>query len=316
MADQHYPPCADTVLRRPAVDPCVPGADRALLTANSALLAPAGWDRPACRRDYLPAEPAKRLATIEAAVMGMTAALVTAVFGTVPLAVGVLLVQEPTGWEHASNRYSLLLAQVIALVTVVLLGVRVARFGQPSGKVPAAMAARAYHGQYLTDADFDTRARVLLRHAQDAIDTVTLSKVVATGLLDGPAATAALASQEWDIAVALREQARLRARRSELPPGSPRALAAAMLDRQVRAAQLADSSVANRVAALEHYAAEVRAADAAYRDWQHAAVVAELDGPHLDMAARTAADEHGIAELTAMTLQARTLRRSLREPPS
>jgi len=34
------------------------------------------------------------------------------------------------------------------------------------------------------------------------------------------------------------------------------------------------------------------------------------------MAARTAADEHGIAELTAMTLQARTLRRSLREPPS
>ena len=87
----------------------------------------------------------------------------------------------------------------------------------------------------------------------------------------------------------------------------------ALLDRQVQAAELADASVAARVAALERYAAEVREADAAYRDWEQAAALAELSGQHLDMLARTAADEHGIAEIQAMSQQARAVRLALRE---
>ena len=67
------------------------------------------------------------------------------------------------------------------------------------------------------------------------------------------------------------------------------------------------------MAALERYAAEVRQADAEYRDWRQHAAIAELTGPHLDMLARTAADEHRIAELNAMTDQARSVRRALRE---
>ena len=304
----------DARLCRPAVDPAVPHADRALLIAHRALLTPAGQERPARLRDYLPAHPARRLAAVDGAVGGMTSALVIAVFGSVPLAVGTLALQHTTSWEHAASRYSLLLAVIITLATAGVLGVRIARFGQPSGRHPAAEAARAHHGRYLTDANFDARSRVLLRRAQDAIQAVLSSQVGAVGLLDPAATRIALADQEWEIAVALREQARLRKRRSELAGASPGPRAATLLGSQEQAAQLADTSVAGRVEALERYAAEVQAADTAWRDWQQTAVVAELEGQHLDMAARTAADEHGIAQIEAMAEQARAIRSAFREP--
>ncbi|MGD0375182.1 MAG: hypothetical protein ABSB01_11455 [Streptosporangiaceae bacterium] len=312
MGGQHEAAWADAMLRRPVVDPGIPRSDRALLTAPGTLLTAAGRHRPARRRDFLPTDPGKRMATVDGAVMGMTTAMFIAVFGATPLAIGVLIFQGPAGWESASNRYALLVAEIIAVVTTVVLGVRIARFGQPSGNVPAEMAARTYHGRYLTDADFDARSRVLLRRAQDAIDAVTWSEICRAGLLDQPAASTALAWQEWDIAVALREQARLRAMRAELSAVGTGTQPAC----QLQAAELADSSIAGRVAALERYAAEAREADAAYRDWQQAAALAEFSGEHLDMLARTAADEHGIAELEAMSQQARAVRLALREMPS
>jgi hypothetical protein len=312
MGDQHDVAWAGTMLRRPAVDPGIPRSDRALLTAPGTFLTPAGQDRPARYRDFLPTDPGKRMATVDAAVVGMMTAMCIAVFGATPLAIGVLIFQGPAGWESASSHYALLVAEIIAVVTTVLFGLRIARFGQPSGNVPAEVAARTYHGRYLTDADFDARSRMLLRRAQDAIDAVTSSQVCRAGLLDQPAESAALTWQEWDIALALREQARLRARRAELSAVSTGTLPAC----QLQAAELADSSIAGRVVALERYAAEAREADAAYRDWQQAAALAELSGQHLDMLARTAANEHGIAEIEAMSQQARAVRLALREPPS
>lgn len=313
MDDQHATVWAGTMLRRPAVDPRVPRGDRALLTAPGALLTPACRDRPARIRDFLPSDPAKREMTIDAAVIGMAAAAFTAIGGAVPLAVGVLVFQGAVGWQSVSGRYALLVAEIIAVVTAVVFGSRIVRFGQLNGKAPANVAARAYHGRYLTAADFDARSRALLRRAQDAVDAVTCSDICQAGLLDEPAVSAALADQEWDIAVALREQARLRASRAELSSANAGAVTAALLDRQLQAAQIADSSIASRVAALERYAAEVRQADAAYRDWQQATALAELDGQHLDMLARTAADEHGIAEIEDMSQQARAIGLALRD---
>jgi hypothetical protein len=314
MDDQRDAAWADAMLRRPAVDPGIPGPDRALLTAPGTVLTPACRARPIRNRDYLPLDPDKRGATIEGAVLGMTAAAFVAVGGATPLAIGTLVFQDPAGWQSASGQYGLLLAELLVILTAVLFVTRIIRFGQPSGRVPANVAARAYHGRYLTAADFDAPSRVLLRRAQDAADAVTSSGVYRAGLLDQPAVSLALAAQEWDIAVALREQARLRATRAELSAGAgPRT--AAMLAGQARAAQAAEASVAARVAALEGYAAEIREADAAYRDWRQAAALAELGQQHLDMLARTAADEYGIAEIDAMSQQARAIRRALREPP-
>ncbi len=313
MDDPRHVAWADAVLRRPAVDPDIPPADRVLLTAPGTLLTPASRTRPARTRGYLPADPSEREATVEGAVIGLVAAGGVAVGGTTPLAIGVLVFQGPVGWQSASSHVALILAEIIAIVTAVIFGTRMIRFGQLNGQVPAEVAARAYHGRYLTGADFDGRSRVLLRRAQDAVDVVTSAAVYQAGFLDAPAATAALADQEWDIAVTLREQARLRARRAELSRRNAGA-ATALLKRHSQAAQLADSSVAARVAALERYAAQVREADAAYRDWQQAAALAELGDQHLDLLARTAADEHGIAEIEAMSEQARAVYLALRHP--
>jgi hypothetical protein len=329
MDDQHGAAWPDVMLRRPAVDPAIPGRDRALLTAPGTFLTPASRNRPGRTRDYLPADPGKRGTTIDGAVLGMTAAGFIAVGGATPYAIGVLIFQGPAGWQAASGRWALLVAEIIAVVTAVVFGARILRFGQLTGSPAADVAARAYHGRYLTGADFDARSRVLLRRAQDAVDAVTSAEVYRAGLLDAPA----LAEQEWDIAVALREHARLRVARAELvradaetpdaetpEPGTPEAgtaepgtAAAAVLASQAEAARAADASIADRVAALERYADEVRSADAAYRDWQQAAALAKLNDRHLDMLARTAADELGIAEIEAMSQQARAVRLALRE---
>lgn len=306
---------ADARLRRPVVDPAIPRADRRLLTDHAALLTPACQSPPAPRRDYLPRDPARRLATVDGAAMGLTGAMMIAVFGTAPLAVGVLALQATTAWESASSHYAVLIAEIITIITIMIFGFRVARFGQPTGKVPAEVAARTYHGRYLTDHDFGERDRILLRRVQDATDAVTSSQVCQADLLDQAAVSAALAGQEWDVAVALRELGRLRASRAELHTTGAGPATAALLGQQAEAADLAASSIAARVEALERYAEEVRAADDAYRDWQQAAMLAELHSQHLDALARSAAHEHGIADIEAMAQQARAVHDAFTEPP-
>jgi SAM-dependent methyltransferase len=313
MSDGHNGTWADATLRRPAVDPSIPAAARRLLTAPGAMLTPASRGRQRPRRDYLPAQPDRREATVCGAVTGMTAAAFIAITGAVPWAVGVLIFQGPAGWQSASGHVALVLAEFIAIVTAVVFGLRVVRFGQLTGQAPAAVAARAYRGRYLTGTDFDASARMLLRRAQDAVDAANSSRVSRASLLDESGGSSALAWQEWDIAVTLREQTRLRGLRASLPELGAGTSAARLLQRQHEAAVAAERSVAERVSALERYAEEVREADAAHRDWEQHAVVAELTGQHLDLLARTAADEHGVTELEAVSARARAVRQALRE---
>ena len=303
---------SDATLLRPAVDPAVPRAARELLTAPGTPLTPASQPRPARRRDLLPAHPERREVTVYGAVTGLFAASVVAVTGATPWAVGTLIFQGPESWQLATGHYALILSVLIAGITLIVFGSRVARFGEFRGR--AAAAARAYHGHYLTGPDLDARGRVLLRRAQDAADMVRSAAVTTAGMLDGAATDLALAAQEWDIAVALREHARLRTRRAaagEPEAGTP---AADLMAEHRDAARAADESVATRVRALERFAAEVRTADAAYRHWRQHAAITELRGPHLDMLARTAADEHGVAELDAMARQARAIGQAFKVP--
>jgi hypothetical protein len=313
---------SDATLLRPAVDPVVPRAARELLYTPGTPLTPAGRPRPSRRpglrgRGLLPDDPEQREETIYGATNGLFAAMAVAVTGSTPWAIGELIFQGPAGWQSATGQYSLVLGELIAAVTLIVFGTRVARSGGFRVRYRAAAAARAYHGRYLTELDLDARGRVLLRRVQDAIDTVRSAQVTRAGVLDEATADMALAAQEWDIAVTLREHADLRARRAAAgtpPAGSP---AAGMLAEHQASARAADESVARRVLALERYAGEVRAADAAvYGHWRQQTVIAELREPHLDMLARTAADEHGIAELDAMTERARAIRESFDPPGS
>jgi hypothetical protein len=300
----------DATLRRIALDPSIPRGPRDLLRARGEQLALAA---PTSRRRLLPAEGERREATISSAVTGLTTALFVAVVGATPWAVGVLVFQQPVGWQSTAGRYGLVLAELIIAVTAVAFGIRVARSAEPQVEDEIASAARTYHGRYLTDADLDARARVLLRRAQDAVHAINAAEIVRSDVLDEPATSALLAEQEWQIALAVRDQARLRALRSGLIEPAPGSPAADLLDDHRRAAQAAERSTADRVAALERYAAEIHGADAAYRDWRQHAAIAELTGPHLDLLARTAADDHSITELEALTQRARALRRSFTE---
>jgi hypothetical protein len=299
----------DVPLSRPAVDPTVPRPARALLCASDTSLTPASQPRPGRhRRPLLPEQPERRVLTVDHAVTGLTTAMAIAVTGSAPWAFGILIFAGAAGWESVTGRYALLLSELVMMLTMVVLTTRLARVGDgASGRA----AARDYHGRYLTGADLDADGRVLLRRAQDAADAVRSAAVSKAGLLDDVSVDSALVSQEWDIALALREQARLRARRAAVGDAEPGSAAAELLARHRDAARAAEESVSRRVDALERFAAEVRAADAAYRQRLQHEAVAELSAPHLDLLARTAADDHGIDELDAMTRQAATLRESL-----
>jgi hypothetical protein len=297
----------DVPLSRPAVDPAVPRAARGILCAKGTPLTPACQPRPRRERGLVPAGRGRRFVTADDAVTGLTAAMIVAVTGAAPWAFGVLIYQDPAGWQSAAGSYALLLSELIMVVSMLVFTTRAAR----GERFTPAAVAREYHGRYLTGADLDAPGRVLLRRAQDAADAIRSAAVSKAGLLDGAATDAALTAQEWDIAQALREQAGLRARRAavgEPPPGSA---AARLLAQHNDAARAAEESITRRVMALERYAAEVRAADEAYRQRLQHAAIAGLSAPHLDMLARTAADDHGIAELDAMTRQAAGLRRCL-----
>ena len=114
-----------------------------------------------------------------------------------------------------------------------------------------------------------------------------------------------LRRHEWEIAIALRDITELRAEHaSSASMAGPGPMTAAVLASHQRALMLAQDAVASRVSALERYAAQAEAADAAQRDWHDAMRVAGLNDKYLELVARTAADQHAIAEITNLTAQA------------
>jgi hypothetical protein len=114
-----------------------------------------------------------------------------------------------------------------------------------------------------------------------------------------------LKRHEWEVATALRDITELRAEyTSSASAADAGPMTAAILASQHRALTLAQDATASRVSALETYAAQVEAADIAQRDWQGAMRVAGLNDKYLDLVARTAADQHAVAEITSLTEQA------------
>jgi hypothetical protein len=155
--------------------------------------------------------------------------------------------------------------------------------------------------QFVESSDLDESGRELLLRAQRAIGIVLGSGVHVDELLEQAAGEAVLRRHEWDIATALREIAGLRAElASSTAGGAVGPMTAAVLDSHRRALTLAHDATTSRISALEDYAAQVSAADAAQRDWRSAMTASGLNDKYLDLVARTAADEHAIAEITGL----------------
>ena len=175
------------------------------------------------------------------------------------------------------------------------------------GGVASSTPTHDEHDHFVGLSDLDTSSQRLLLRAQRAISTVLQSGVYAEDLLDQAAGEMVLRRHEWEIAVTLRDITNLRAElTSQSSVGEPGPMTAAVLDSHGRALALAEQATTSRVSALESYAAQVQVADAAQRDWQNAMKLSGLNEKYLDLVARTAADEHALAEITGLTEQAAT----------
>jgi hypothetical protein len=159
----------------------------------------------------------------------------------------------------------------------------------------------------------DRASRELLIRAQTAIDSALDS--AADGAVESPeiVTESTLRWHAWQIAVALRDITDLRAEHEYNTTASAGPLTASVLEPQKRALQLAWDAIESRVTALERYTAEVLAASSAFRDWQDALRISNLNDRYLDLVAHTAADEHAITEFSSLTSQAAEAAQAVRE---
>jgi len=159
--------------------------------------------------------------------------------------------------------------------------------------------------QVVVPSCLDQPSRELLLRAQKAIG-VAVDEEAAAAEPDGVVPESTLLRHEWEIAVALRDITDLRAEHGLNAAASAGPMTNAVLKSQEVALVQAHEAIAARVCELERYAACVSAAATAYRDWQDALRVADLNDMYLDLVARTAADEHAVTEISGMTERAAT----------
>jgi hypothetical protein len=148
----------------------------------------------------------------------------------------------------------------------------------------------------------DRLSRELLLRVQIAIMAALDSE--AGAIADDAVPEGTLLGHEWEIAVALRDITDLRAEHEMNAAASVGPMTNAVLKSQEGALAQAQAAITARVAGLERYADCVSAAGTAYRDWQDALRVADLNDKYLDLVARTAADEYAVAEISGLTERA------------
>ena len=170
-----------------------------------------------------------------------------------------------------------------------------------------------HRDEIVVPSSLDRVSRESLIRAQAAIDSALES--VTEDAVESPeiVAESTLRWHEWQIAIALRDITDLRAEHEFNTAASAGPMTDSVLGPQQRALQLAQEGIESRVTALERYAAEVLAASSAFRDWQDALRISNLNDDYLDLVARTAADEHAIAEISGLTDQAAAAAQAVRD---
>lgn len=160
--------------------------------------------------------------------------------------------------------------------------------------------------QVVVPSSLDQPSRELLLRAQKAIAVAVDGEAAAMAGPDDVVPDSTLLQHEWEIAVALRNITDLRAEHGRNAAASVGPMTNAVLKSQEGALAHAHEAIAARVSELERYADCVSVAETAYRDWQDALRVSGLNDMYLDLVARTAADEHALAEISGMTERAAT----------
>ena len=155
---------------------------------------------------------------------------------------------------------------------------------------------------FVRPSDLDKSSRKLLFRAQDAIRTALGSGINAGNSLGRVAEELELRRHEWDVAKALRKISKLRSElEASAKDGTAGPVTADVLNSQRRALTLATNATTSRISALERYAAELKAADAAESDWRASLKASDRNDQYLDLIAGTAADDYAIAEINDLT---------------
>lgn len=176
-----------------------------------------------------------------------------------------------------------------------------------------------HRDQIVLPSALDRMSRELLIRAQvaisSALDPLADDDPVTGGAMESPdiLADSTLRWHEWQIAIALRDITDLRAEYEYNAAASTGPLTSSVLGPQRRALQLAQDAIESRITAVERYAAEVRAARSAIWDLHDALRISNLNDSYLDLVARTAADEHAIAEISGLTDQAAAAAQAVRD---
>jgi hypothetical protein len=206
----------------------------------------------------------------------------------------VALVCSLLGWLVTGLADQWLWGSVVAAIVSVAI-----RYQVTSGAL-----ARHRH-RFVDPASLDITCWRPLRAAQAAIDDVVRSEVYQAGMLAHAAHAADLRRHEWEIACRLREITNLGARYADsLSAGVPGPQTAAVLHAHSRAIDIARKATTRRVTEMERYAAVVKAADVALRDWKTAQQVADRNDLYLDLVAASEADRQAVAEIMYLADQA------------
>ena len=163
-------------------------------------------------------------------------------------------------------------------------------------------ALARYHDRFVDPAALDITCLRPLRAAQTAINDVVRSEVYRAGMLTHAAHAADLRQHEWEIACRLREITKLDAEYAAVC--RPVSLARRLPRSCMRIAAPSTSRGRRRLPGpeLERYAAVVKAADAALRDWKTAQQVADRNDLYLDLVAGSEADQQAVAEESLLSL--------------
>jgi hypothetical protein len=161
--------------------------------------------------------------------------------------------------------------------------------------------------------DLDESDQILFSRAQRAVSAALRSGIYATDAQAGMVEKSVLRRHEWEIATALRDITRLRRKHTENKRGESGPITATVLSSQERALMVALTGTESRISALERYAEQLKAADSAKRDWERALKLSGANDEYLDLVARTAADEHAVAEINDLTEQAKIARQTYQE---
>jgi hypothetical protein len=149
------------------------------------------------------------------------------------------------------------------------------------------LAAREWHGQYLSAADWDEESAALMLRAQDAVRAVEDSEVHERGLLDAVKNDVVLPEQLWDLGRVLQQVSVLRAQQAAIGKGLDEAQSTQVFGAQRQALNLSAAAMEAKVVKLEQYAQQVRQADAVLRAEAAAQLAAAGSDQYLELLATT-----------------------------